>query len=223
MPVKSSRKPERQRTPARVAYGQRRGDLLAAGRECFAQHGIEGTSVDAILEHCGASVGSLYQHFASKDGLAAALYLNGIESYFFRARSLFDAATTTENKVKALVRSYIDCVEADPMIATYLIQARAYLSKTRHAKEIARKNEEFLPAIRNWFRERIEQRELRPLPPECIVALVEGPARHFARRWLDGRASRPISEVREILAQAAWDALRLQPKSRASRLRRSAR
>jgi AcrR family transcriptional regulator len=208
MGVKSSHKPPRRAAAGRAAHGQRRGDLLTAGRACFAELGVEATTVEAILERCGASIGSLYHHFGGKDGLAAALYREGMDFFFAKARARLDAAKTTADGAKALVRAYFDCAEADPTMVAFLMQARAYLARTRHAADIERKNDEFMPEIGAWFRERIRNRELRPLPPDCIVALIEGPARHYVRRWLDKRTPLPLAKAREIFAQAAWDALR---------------
>jgi hypothetical protein len=39
------------------------------------------------------------------------------------------------------------------------------------------------------------------------MAIIEGPARHYVKRWLEA-PTRPLQEAREVLAQAAWDALR---------------
>lgn len=45
--------------------------LLEAACTLFYQRGIRATSIDAILEKAGVARQSLYQHFASKDGLIA--------------------------------------------------------------------------------------------------------------------------------------------------------
>lgn len=191
----------------RAAHGQRRHDLIEAGRACFAASGVEGATVDDILKRSGASIGSLYQHFQGKDGLAAALYLEGLDLFFAKARARFRAATTTADGAKALVRAYFDCAEADPGTVSFLIEARDYLEKTRYSPEIARKNAEFMPEVGAWFREKIKARELRDFTPDYIMAITEGPARHYVKRWLASPTS-PLKEAREVLAQAAWDALR---------------
>lgn len=192
---------------ARAAHGQRRGDLLEAGRACFAESGVEGTTVEELLERSGASVGSLYQHFQGKDGLAAALYLEGMEMFFGKARDRLRSARTTADGAKALVRAYFDCAEADPQMVSFLIEARTYLDKTRYAAEIERKNAEFMPEVAAWFRDRIKARELREIAPDYIMAIIEGPARHYVKRWL-ASPTLSLHEAREVLAQAAWDALR---------------
>ncbi len=193
--------------PLRAAHGQRRHDLLEAGRTCFAESGIEGTTVEDLLAHSGASIGSLYQHFQGKDGLAAALYLEGMEMFFAKARQRLRGAQTTADGAKALVRAYFDCAEADAEAVSFLIKARDYLDKTRYAAEIERKNAEFMPEVAAWFRQKIKAGELRNMAPDHIMAIIEGPARHYVKRWL-ASPTLPLTEAREVLARAAWDALR---------------
>jgi AcrR family transcriptional regulator len=193
--------------PSRAAHGQRRGDLLDAARHCFARTGVEATTVEALLAASGASVGSLYQHFKGKDGLAAALYMVGLDAFFAAARRRLEAARSTEDGVKALVRAYFDCAAADPDMVAFLIEARAYLDRTDHAGEIERHAASLMPEIGAWFASAIRTGELRPLAPAYIMAITEGPARHFMKRWLPRRQP-ALDEAREVLADAAWHALR---------------
>jgi len=46
-----------------------REHLVAVATRLFAEHGYEGTSIEAVLEEAGVSRGSLYHHFKSKDAL----------------------------------------------------------------------------------------------------------------------------------------------------------
>ncbi|KQT13223.1 hypothetical protein ASG57_34370 [Bradyrhizobium sp. Leaf396] len=191
----------------RAAHGQRRHDLMDAGRACFAASGVGGATVDDILSRSGASVASLYQHFQGKDGLAAELYLEAMDMFFAKARERLRRAETTADGAKALVRAYFDCAEADPAAVSFLIEARDYLEKTRYAAEIERKNAEFMPEVAAWFLQKIRARKLRDIAPDYIMAIIEGPARHYVKRWLASRTP-SLKEAREVLAQAAWDALR---------------
>jgi AcrR family transcriptional regulator len=181
---------------------------MDAARICFAEKGVRTATVDDLLEKSGASIGSLYQHFRGKDGLAAALYLEGLDMYFTRSRELLRGAGTTADGAKAMVRAYFDCVEADPRMISFLIEARAYLDGTDFAADIGRKNAEFMPEVADWFRARIAAGEIRDIAPDHIVAIIEGPARHFVKRWLRS-PTLSLHEAREVLARAAWDALRL--------------
>ena len=48
--------------------------MLQGALACFNEHGIEPTTIEMILTRCDASVGNLYHHFGSKEGLVAALF-----------------------------------------------------------------------------------------------------------------------------------------------------
>jgi AcrR family transcriptional regulator len=207
MAIKAKKERTAVRARPRAAHGQRRGDLMEAGRTCFAERGVESATVDDLLKRSGATVGSLYQHFRGKDGLATALYVEGLELFFSKARDRLRNSGTTEDGAKAIVRAYFDCVEFDPLTVSFLIEARDYLERSRFADEVERKNQEFMPEVAAWFRERIIGGEIRAIPPDYIMAILEGPARHFVKRWLKS-PKRSLKEAREILANAAWEALR---------------
>lgn len=46
-----------------------RGQLISVAVRMFAEHGYEGTSIEAVLRDSGLSRGALYHHFASKEAL----------------------------------------------------------------------------------------------------------------------------------------------------------
>lgn len=64
----AARTPRLQRGKARVAA------LLASGAAVFAEKGIEAATMTEIAARAGASIGSLYQFFPTKDLLAASLH-----------------------------------------------------------------------------------------------------------------------------------------------------
>ena len=59
----------------------RRQVILDAALEAFAERGTAAATVDDVRRRSGASVGSIYHHFGDKEGLAAALYVEGLRSY----------------------------------------------------------------------------------------------------------------------------------------------
>ena len=58
----------------RVAQGRAtRGQLIEVATSLFADHGYEGTSIEAVLAAAGVSRGALYHHFAGKEALFTAV------------------------------------------------------------------------------------------------------------------------------------------------------
>lgn len=71
---------EQQAGPQQTAPGKRvaqgratRGQLIEVATGLFADHGYEGTSIEAVLAAAGVSRGALYHHFAGKEALFKAV------------------------------------------------------------------------------------------------------------------------------------------------------
>ena len=74
------------KAPKRARGVQRVTELLDAGAALFAENGYEGTTMTQIAQRAGASIGSLYQFFPSKEVLAEALFARYVE----RAASMLE-------------------------------------------------------------------------------------------------------------------------------------
>ena len=73
--VQMSPMSEEQGVPGkRAAQGRAtRGQLIEVATGLFAEHGYEGTSIEAVLTAAGVSRGALYHHFAGKEALFKAV------------------------------------------------------------------------------------------------------------------------------------------------------
>jgi AcrR family transcriptional regulator len=67
------------KAPKRARGVQRVAELLDAGAALFAENGYETTTMTQIAIRAGASIGSLYQFFPSKEVLAEALFARYVE------------------------------------------------------------------------------------------------------------------------------------------------
>ena len=67
------------KAPKRARGVQRVTELLDAGAALFAENGYEATTMTQIAQRAGASIGSLYQFFPSKEVLAEALFGRYVE------------------------------------------------------------------------------------------------------------------------------------------------
>jgi AcrR family transcriptional regulator len=67
------------KAPKRARGVQRVTELLDAGAAMFAENGYETTTMTQIAKRAGASIGSLYQFFPSKEVLAEALFARYME------------------------------------------------------------------------------------------------------------------------------------------------
>jgi AcrR family transcriptional regulator len=186
----------------------RKQEILEAALECFTENGIDATTIDMIRERSGASVGSLYHHFGSKEAIAGALYISALDEHGELQRELIAPASNAEEAVKALVHAYIDWVAANPDKARFVLYSRRSVAKGESAESLAAHSKARVSEIKNWFRKYVEDGSVKNLPLECYGSLITGPSHDYARLWLSGRAKTDIKAYREIFAEAAWDSVR---------------
>lgn len=192
----------------------RREAILEAALDCFLLNSVAGTTIDDLRQRSGASVGSIYHHFGSKEGLAAELYLNTLRDY---QDSFIKAVVTSRSArtgVEDAVRCHLQWVAANPNRASYLFHCRepeVTAASDTAAREL---NARFHARAADWLLKHVEQRRIRALSPGLYHALWMGPSLEFARQWLAGARRRAsLSEAEAPLAQAAWHALRAHSKT----------
>ena len=198
--------------PTAGATNDRRQDILNAALECAADDGVDAVSIDGIRARCGASVGSIYHHFGSREGVVAALYLDLFHDQSRSVKVQLDAATDAQGGVHALVWGYLDWVAAQPAQARFLFQARGAVVAGTRTPDLAEAAHGRNQAMLAWFEPHRRSGALRDLPCELMPSLVMGPAQSYCRAWLSGAAGptalpSPIT-YRAEFADAAWRAVR---------------
>ncbi len=190
----------------------RRQEILNAALACAAQAGVDAVSIDGVRARCGASVGSIYHHFGSKEGMVAALFFDIFEAQSRSIQAQLDAAVGVEAGVQALVTGYLDWVVAQPVHARFLFQARSPVATGPRSAELAEAARGRNQALVAWFEPHRQGGALRDLPCELMPSLVMGPVQSYCRAWLSersGQGALPSPEVyRSELAVAAWRAVR---------------
>lgn len=208
---RSDRDPDRARRssagPRARATARRRRAILDAALGCFSTLGYEKTTMADIRARAGASTGSIYHHFKSKEQLAAALYLEGIRQSQGAALRALQGRRSAEEGIRALVASYLEWVEQSPELAAFLLSMRRAEFVESAAGELERMNREFTAEVQEWMDPHIAEGTLPALRPDLYLSLLTGPSDHFARRWLRHRTRTDLRSAARRLADAAWLAL----------------
>ena len=182
---------------------------IDAARACFLEHGVAGASVEDLRAATGLSTGSIYHRWASKEGLAAAVYVDALgdfqRAFVYSLRAHDDA----EGGVRAGVRAHLRwCLRDAPERARFLLfqgdAARGAADGT-----LSDLNRAFLDDVTGWWRPHVRYGAVRDLPLEVVEALWLGPAHEYARLRLAGRA-RATRNAARALEDAAWLSLRSQ-------------
>lgn len=178
--------------------------MLEGALACFNEHGIEPTTIEMILVRCEASVGNLYHHFGSKEGLVAALFFCALQDQAALVDEELARAHTMREGVAALVYGYVDWVSAQPELARFMFQARSAVSKGPHAAELQQRNRQRARLVMNWFAQADRPGRIKDWPTELLPSLIIGAADNLSRAWLSGRVKATPAQYREQLAEAAW-------------------
>jgi AcrR family transcriptional regulator len=182
--------------------------LLDAALAVHAEHGHDGMTVHAVLERSGVSLGSLYHHFGSAGGLAAALYERCLGELLDAVLADLRRARTARTGVRAVVTAYLRFTREHPDVARY-VHASSYASfLPEHAPRIAAAQAGRLQELHGWFRRQVAAGRIVDVPPDVLEVVVVGPAAERARRWLAGGQGVDLDVAAASLADLVWRAVR---------------
>ena len=192
----------------RVESSQRRRQaILDAALECFSSIGYDRTTLADIRARAGASTGSIYHHFGSKERIAAELYLEGVRQTQDAGLAALLRTRTARTGIAAQVASYVDWVVEHPSYARFLFTTRHERFLADDEPQIAAANVEVHRRAAKWIADRVAAGELPDVEPALRWALVFGPCRHWAGSWLRGTTSTSPEEAKRIISTAAHAAL----------------
>jgi len=188
----------------------RKSAILSAALAVFSEKGIEATSIEDIRQRSQASVGSIYHHFGNKEGIAAALFAQGLDSYWQQIKANVAEAGNAEFAIHAIVSTHLKWIVEQPDMARFLFARRQAVS-AEHDDAIRQRTashfKEVFEKLKPWFKQGV----LRRLPIELYGPLLLGPSQELARNWLGGRLGfSPLTAVDE-LSSAAWRTLATNP------------
>ena len=191
-----------------MARRSRKDEILQAALACFTDFGVDATTIEMIRDRSGASIGSLYHHFGTKERIIGALYLAGTAEYAALLAEGFAQADSAEACVKLLVTSYVDWVVANPDWARFILHSRGRVEASEVGAELREVNRVNFRRILDALAVYRAQGLFKAMPVDCFTSVVIGPTHDFARHWLAGRTQTSLAECRELLAQVAWDSVR---------------
>ncbi|MGW2016503.1 TetR/AcrR family transcriptional regulator [Streptomyces sp. NPDC001927] len=182
--------------------------LLAAALEVFATSGQAGFTVNAVTRASGVSLGSLYHHFGSFDGLAAALYGSCLQQTYTAALGAVDRARTAHTGIRAFVTTYLRFIRENPAVARYL-HGSAYSSYLAVDADRARGVEpDHFPRVADHLKRWIDSGEIAPLPAPLLEVLIIGPVAVAAHRWLATPEDIDLNQATRILSDRIWASVR---------------
>ena len=190
-----------------VATAARQQAILDGALACFAELGVEGTTIDDIRRRADASVGSIYHHFGSKEGVAAALYLHGIQRYQAGLGAAVEKARDARSAVRAIVLFHLDWATKNVELARYLLQMRRAEATASVDQDVRDANRDVFERLSKRLEKFVAKGDIAELPRELYAPLIIGPTQEVVRAWLNGRIATDPRKLRDTLAEAAWQSV----------------
>lgn len=192
----------------RVAATRARKDsVLRAALACFSEHGVDHTTIHQIQARADCSIGSLYHHFGSKEGIAEELFLEGVQKLNQSMLEEIRSAANAEESVYAVVSAYCDWSTQHRDMARYL-HSRDIDFSEQARKRLREIHQSYITEVFTWFAPFVAEGQMRVLPVETYVPLISGATQEYVRRWLSGHHDKGPGEVKALFAEAAWNAVK---------------
>lgn len=183
---------------------QHKRHILRCALHCFSVEGVEATTIEKIRVKADSSIGSMYHHFGSKEGLLAALYFIALDDQLALMQPRMENAASAKEAIAALVGSYMEWVTQEATLARVMFQARSSVASGPHKESLAERNQQRYGALLKWLAKGVEAGVIRALPKEVYASLIIGQSENYSRAWLSGRVKGAPTDHAAIFIEAAW-------------------
>ncbi|MDZ7578778.1 MAG: TetR/AcrR family transcriptional regulator [Candidatus Nanopelagicales bacterium] len=176
--------------------------------ELFADKGVASTSTREIARAAGLAEGTLYRHYATKDDLAVALFLDAAGQLLTFMEAAVAKSPAPETQVRLLVAAFVEFADRNPSAWQYLMH--------RHPPLGALPRDTRLPSdlVVDVVRRGIEDGAFAVRDPVLGAALVIGMTIRSVFFLKQGLLKLPAKAVSREVAGAALRALEIKKEDR---------
>ena len=178
--------------------------ILTAGLELFVDRGYHKVSVHDIQKTAGVSIGSIYNHFGGKEGIARSLY----DHLLLELDELIDIVEQESGSIRAqcdnMVRRLFEFTETHRHIVAFVFNARhtEFLTESLPIN----RTPPFLRLL-GKISDAIDQGEIRQVSPVIAHTLIFGSCVRLINLRIDGAIDEPLMQHFDELMQTVWRGL----------------
>lgn len=182
-----------------------RAEILAAALDLFSDYGFHGTSMALLAKTAKIPVGTIYRHFAGKEELIHALYVDmKQERYDAMLKGFSDRLSVRERFDLIWINTYDYCLSHPrQFVFTEQYAFSPYLKDAANAIHAVAP-----PELGKFFEDGYSEGLFKPLSPSILFALTSGPLNALVRRVNAGLATLSKADL-DSVRNACWDAIAL--------------
>ncbi len=179
--------------------------IMTAALRLFVNQGYHNVSVHDIQKQANVSIGSIYNHFDGKEGIARVLYDRLLMEMNQVVNSVITRDLPIIEKCNSIIKLWFEYTESHSDIIAFMLHAK-------HNEFITDKppicSAEPFQKIRGLVQQGIDNGEIEAY--DCLVAasVIFGGAYRMISLRLDGLIQQPLSEYYEQLIDATWKSMK---------------
>jgi AcrR family transcriptional regulator len=189
----------------RLSGDERRESILEAALSCFLEKGYIATTINDIRESSGATTGSIYHFFDGKGALATALLEDAVAGWSGESTTSSEAP---EAVIKASANGLVTWGLKNPELFRFTDEIRTLSATAPEFADIADTLAEGQGTAAASYSKFIKAKKVKDLPWPVAHSLILGPAYNYLRLATTGRSRVAAKRAAELLADAAWVAVK---------------
>ena len=175
--------------------------ILTAALDLFVEHGFHNVSVHDVQKQANVSIGSIYNHFGGKEGIAQALYQHLLKEFEEMIDAVMAEPLNNRQRCNRIIELLFGYTESRRNIIAYIFHA---------------KHREFIPeelpiyssipfvAMRDIVQQGIKSGEIRDGDPWVLSTTIFGGAIRMIQLRLDGIVEKPLMHYYEEVIDCLW-------------------
>lgn len=172
--------------------------ILTAALDLFVENGFHNVSIHEVQKRAQVSIGSIYNHFGGKEGVAQALYKHILNEMDELVESVMAEFPTPWQQCEAIIRQLFEHTETHRNIIAFVFHAKhtEFISQgplTCHSAAFSK--------MRTIVRNGIEAGEFVALEPWLLTSSIFGGAIRMIQLRLDGVIEQPLPLYADMLLQ----------------------
>lgn len=181
--------------------------ILTAGMDLFVENGYHNVSIHDIQKRAGVSIGSIYNHFGGKEGVARGLYEFLLGELEKMVDDVVASEVTTEARCRELIRRLFHYTESRRNIIAFVFNAkhREFLTDER---SICCSTP--FEKMRDIVAQGMEDGTFEQVNPWVAASAVFGGAIRMIQLRLDGLIDQPLPEFVDEVVDTAWNGVKTQ-------------
>lgn len=196
-----------QRPALRARYDRRRREIVDAAAKVFAQRGYHATSIEDLIAATGMTRGGLYHYTASKQELLLSVVGELMEPLLARAAEILDAPGSAEDRLRELMRVWLQHVADHREHMIVFSRERATLERTPAWPAVREARGRFEQMLASVLQAGRRDGSFHVRDPQMALMMILG-AVNYGPEWLEPSGRLRPAQIAERYCEMLLDGIR---------------